>query len=325
MLMIVFIPAARIASAGTDLYGVEFNDSELYLVDEATGAATLIGPCEAKNGLSTHESRLFGWDGGREILEIDPTTGATLHSWPVKGDIVGAEGGFAIDRSGVAYFTGRYSYDEFLARIDLNDAGGYTAETVVRDLDILMDGLAFNSSGVLYGLSQGTLDLYTISTSDGSLTRVGNVGVYTEDTAGIAFGDDGTLYALFGKDLYTIDSSTGAATLVGPTGHGARFGGLAALSPLEAVFSLDVGSDMELSDRATADKGEDLDPGDLYRAFGAAGTLHDPPVVDDAALFSKDPPPIQGDPSTALLPGSGFSAAEAFDLDGCDRLRDPLD
>ena len=92
-----------------------------------------------------------------------------------------------------------------------------------------MDGLDFDSSGVLYALSQssavdGRLRLFTLNTGTGQPTLIGDIGVAeprhagNEIVADIAFAPDGTLYGVLDDSLYTISKSTGAATLIGATG-----------------------------------------------------------------------------------------------------------
>ncbi len=98
----------------------------------------------------------------------------------------------------------------------------------------------------------------------------------------------------------------------------------------QALFSLDIGSDAELSDN-TPEGNEVFDPGDLYPVQGpplpAGGT--DGPF-DDALIFGVDYWPATPDtvpPSTGALTCAGVPAAQIpallddrFDLDGTDVL-----
>jgi hypothetical protein len=91
-----------------------------------------------------------------------------------------------------------------------------------------LDGLAFDSRGLLYGLSQnaGGFTLYLVNTNTGVTTAVGSLGVTFPGTggavAGLAFAPDGALFAAAGNPtesrLYRVDKFTGAATLVGSVG-----------------------------------------------------------------------------------------------------------
>jgi hypothetical protein len=97
-----------------------------------------------------------------------------------------------------------------------------TAETTVR-IPIpgrIITDLAFTPDGnTLYGYD--TLDAYdgfdkivTIDTSTGTTTFVANVIGWSGIGVGIAFAQDGTLYASNGGDLVTINTSDGAASFV---------------------------------------------------------------------------------------------------------------
>ncbi len=88
------------------------------------------------------------------------------------------------------------------------------------------------------------------------------------------------------------------------------------------IFSLDIGSDTELSD-PQANLNEIFDPGDCYYndnvilpAGGADG------LVNDVRIFQTDPMPKPGVPGTNAPVGSGgeLPYASFFDMDGVDRL-----
>ncbi|MHC4797219.1 MAG: hypothetical protein ACYTF1_11305, partial [Planctomycetota bacterium] len=92
-------------------------------------------------------------------------------------------------------------------------------------------------------------------------------------------------------------------------------------------FSLDIGSDTELSD-PTPDGNEGFDPGDVYKVMGPPVT---PPVwpggrdgfKDDKTIFSllTDPPPDPPFPPLVVPVGSGVADYQKyFDLDGHDEL-----
>jgi hypothetical protein len=89
-------------------------------------------------------------------------------------------------------------------------------------------------------------------------------------------------------------------------------------------FSLDIGSDTEMSDPAM-DGDEAFDPGDVYR--GGPGPRVSPPgqdaFKDDMAIFGLDPWPDPPDPLGATIvpvgTGSAQTYANYFDLDGHDQ------
>jgi hypothetical protein len=117
--------------------------------------------------------------------------------------------------------------------------------SVIAPLTVSMDGLAFNNSNVLYGLSQPPLgdptpSLYTISQTTGAETLIGATGLAGDNLAGLTFDPiSQVLYAAIGTNLYTINVLTGAPTLIGNTGFG-DYAGLAFLAsvPEPASFML---------------------------------------------------------------------------------------
>lgn len=86
-----------------------------------------------------------------------------------------------------------------------------------------MIGMAFDSSGVLYGWSLNDY-LWTINTSTGDATQVGPLGIdlnyaqdgdFDRDNGDILYLAAFTLSPNYGGYLYTCDKNTGACTLVG--------------------------------------------------------------------------------------------------------------
>jgi len=98
--------------------------------------------------------------------------------------------------------------------------------------------------------------------------------------------------------------------------------------PFQLEFSLDIGSDKELSD-PQMDGDEAFDPGDVY-LWRSAPVL--PPgrngfKDDGMRIFGQDPPPIPGIPQSRVPVGAGFPPEfwfefypQYFDLDGHDQL-----
>jgi hypothetical protein len=80
-------------------------------------------------------------------------------------------------------------------------------------------------------------------------------------------------------------------------------------------FSVDIGSDRELSD-PTTDGNEVLDPGDLYPAF----TMMPVPFFNDSLIFGFDPNPSIGNPAGTCNPVPAAHEVINFDLDGADRI-----
>ncbi|MEO0972421.1 MAG: hypothetical protein AAFX85_04940, partial [Pseudomonadota bacterium] len=284
-------------------------------IDPATGAATVLGTVTARHGLSDHGGQVYAMGGSDQIDELDPASGSTLSSF-VPGFGSGSEGAVAIRSDGTG-FAIRGATGDPVELWSFSLSGG-SSSLVIGDIGTRFDGLAFDASDVLFGLSQ-TGDIYTIDDATGAITLIGSIGISGASTSGIAFASDGTLYAVIDTDLHEIDTATGAATLVGPTGLTSQLSGLAALPEAALLFSLDIGSDMEISDPYTVGAPETLDPGDLYAASTIAGSTATP-YLDDLVMLGTDVPPVQGALGSAAPVGMRSRFKKFFDLDGHDAL-----
>lgn len=155
--------------------------SNLYSIDPATGAATLIGPT------------------------VGP--GSTPYC------LVSA---MKFDRSnGVLYAIGfktRFSADGFLIAIDTKTA----AVTEIGDAGLVVPDMAFRSDGTLYVYvhEQGGPDaIFTVDTATAASTFLGFTG-FLGPGNGLAFSPGDVLFHASGNSLNTIDQTTGAATHV---------------------------------------------------------------------------------------------------------------
>jgi WD40 repeat protein len=91
----------------------------------------------------------------------------------------------------------------------------------------------------LYGIDWDTSNLYSISTSDASLTLIGNTGISSPGT--IEFSPNGTLYSFSvgsNSTLYTINPTTAAATLIGPLDLNFAYEGGLAFSPSGIAYGV---------------------------------------------------------------------------------------
>lgn len=89
-------------------------------------------------------------------------------------------------------------------------------------------------------------------------------------------------------------------------------------------FSLDIGSDAELSD-PNQNGNEVFDPGDAYLMNGPFMSTAQNGVKDDAMIFGYDPNPVPGDPTTIVPCGSGvFDPLPYFNLNGMDNMQTSL-
>lgn len=225
--------AASGASAADSLYGVTFGDGvakpRLISIDATTGAGSVVGPLSGTKvfsfGLGGADGKLYGYNQSVDrIIRINPTTGATMSSFSSGFDIVG-EGGLDIAPGGKGFLAGAVrGVQGDLYRFDA------VAKTVshIGLMDRVIDGLAQDSLGTLFGISQGVSDLYVIDTTTAAITLVGGTGVGGSGLGGLGFASDGTLYAIIADALYSIDKTTGVATLKGATG----FSGVSGLAIL---------------------------------------------------------------------------------------------
>ncbi len=95
-----------------------------------------------------------------------------------------------------------------------------------------IESLSFSSTGVLYGISDGSKQLVRCSLGNGSCTAVGAVGKTFKDT-GLAFDNNGRLWMSTDEPgppqtFFRINPNTGAGTPIGTQGQkvtGLAFGG----------------------------------------------------------------------------------------------------
>ncbi|MEP0869783.1 hypothetical protein NDA01_08210 [Trichocoleus desertorum AS-A10] len=209
------------------LYGTTLN-SELIQIDPDSGQGTLVSQLAlgaSPFGLATHGNNLYTYDQvSGTILQLGPLTAKTLNTFDagIKED---GEGELAFRKDGTGFLTSSFGPTGTLFSFNL--AGLSSTQITPRDsLTPSLDGLAFDPTGVLFGLSQNQVDLYTIDPATGASTFIGDPGLDSSFVAGLTFAPNGTLYAAVNNALYTLNPQTAAATLVGNTGF-TRVSGLA--------------------------------------------------------------------------------------------------
>ena len=97
---------------------------------------------------------------------------------------------------------------------------GSGVATLVGNTGVVMQGMAFDPLGYLYGVSSGYL--YLINPNNGAVKSVGSV---VPGLTSIAFFADGSLYGS-STSFYRIDPSTAVCTLVGSLGGYSAVGGM---------------------------------------------------------------------------------------------------
>jgi len=232
---------AGLASSGAHaaLYGLSDNDN-LYLINESTGAATLVVTVPRNVSLTgisflrgtLYATDIFGDPSGFRFGTIDIATGAFTG--------INDQGGSA-NWHGLA---GNESAD-VLYTIDIDDSDklksvtpGGVITTIGSGTGIDGRGMAYdNMHGILYATSSSGGGLYSVDVTTGVATLIGamgisagNIGLEYDEVSGVLYANDG----LSTMSLYTVNTSTGAATLVGANGVDA-INGLAWIADQAAI------------------------------------------------------------------------------------------
>lgn len=226
------------------LYGITFNN-QLITINPTTGAGTFVGNLDSSMlayGIAVRNGNLYAYDQTADLIrQIDPATGHTLSSINIgAGGLVG-EGDLAFRSDGIGFLS-TSGTSIALLRFDIT----VPSSSVVSTERVLFDGLAFNSSDVLYGMSQGVTDgsstLYTFNQTTGATSLVGALNIPAANAkilGGLTFRSDGTLWAELSDQststLALLNIATGQATVVGNiTGFG-NVSGIAFLGPSTGV------------------------------------------------------------------------------------------
>ena len=224
------------------MYAITFNN-EFLSINTSTGAGTLIGYTDSTMngfGLGDRGTNIYTFDQEADrIVQLNPATGGTLATIDIgTGDIVG-EGGIAFRSDGIGFLCSSAGSTGQLWSFDITVPSS-TAITSYGGLNPSMDGLDFNGSDVLYGISQTSANLFTINQTTGATTVVGATGFTSSSgLSGLTYTSDGTLYGVINNALYTINTSTGAATLVGAIGFN-NVSGLTAVVPVPGAVLLGI-------------------------------------------------------------------------------------
>jgi len=222
------------AAGASDLYGATFtnNVSDLFSIDQATGAATLIGATGKNLGdLTNVGNSLVGIDLSTNTLwNLDAATGAASGGVTVTGTR-GNITSIAWDPTTKQLFgntTDAFSGSDILYLIDTTTG----AATFVGDLGVTnLYGLGFGQDGSLFASDTGGT-LYGVNTATGAASAIGASGFFSLfDVASRP--EDNVLFATPDSDsLLTLNKATGAGALVGGLGGSLNIAGLAFLSPV---------------------------------------------------------------------------------------------
>ena len=218
-------PAPQVVQ-GTLFFSQDVNANGLYVLDMDTGEATLVG-----DGITNVVGATVGLAGRGVDEPLVGSTWSTLHDFAQDGSgttqfsTVSAEG-LAYDRANdriYAIWNGVFSSVSPVtgAVIDTLTGPGFDLEGLAADAD----------AGVIYGIGDGTTNLFVYEIASDTWGVVGDTG-HEWDQSGLAFDEvSGMLYAVGNDDdpagLYRIDPSDASIELVGDTGLTTAEGGLA--------------------------------------------------------------------------------------------------
>lgn len=231
--------AALLLTAGLShasvLYATTYTGgaSQLYTVDQSSGAITLVGTVDKNIGdlTSVGGTTLLGVDLGtrNELVTIDPLTGAPVSSVAITG-AKGPITSIAADPiSGKLYgnTTSGFGGADQLYLIDPTTG----VVTLLGNIGFgNVYALGFTQAGQLTGISDDTNQLISLSVLSGVGTAIGATGdLFQYDVASRP--EDGVMFGLSTRSygLNTFDLTTGAATAVGSYGTRVNLAGLAFL------------------------------------------------------------------------------------------------
>ena len=168
----------------------------------------------------THDPTLVGVDYLNIFYFVNRDGNAYPYGYvPFLGDVIT---GVAFPQHGAPYYSTINSLYMLTPYLDTLKIGDYNISNP------LIVGIAMDNSGNLYGIDIGTNKLYSINTTDASLTEIGDLGVVINYIQDIGFDKEnnvfyGTLMVQSGNNflggLYTIDVTTGQATPIGTPGE----------------------------------------------------------------------------------------------------------
>jgi len=232
--------------AQSRLFGADNSpNSQLLIINPATGAATVVGPF----GLVVFLSGLdFAPDGslwgafrtpsGDFLVTINTTTGTATPVVQMQQTFVGRGIEFARDPDGKLILLLVDSGTNSLYTVNITTG----ATSFVGPIGFSTLSLAESPSGSYFTLNRSVDNLATINLSTGAGTNVGPLRLpYNSSIAALAFSPTGQLFGADDarKNLIQIEPNTGQAIVVGPFGFTTSVGGLA-FEPTGAPLALDI-------------------------------------------------------------------------------------
>ncbi|MDP9099002.1 MAG: hypothetical protein M3N48_08410 [Verrucomicrobiota bacterium] len=255
------------------LFGLTFYQNQLVTIDTATGQATLVGTVDDNitgYGLAAYQNGLYTYNPNKnEIDQLSMVDGHVVARKPFNATAPKGEGDIVI-RSDTGMGFVASALDENgnpthpFYGFDVRTGTGVK----IANTRVALDGLALDQSQTLYAVgqgdngdsgtndpAQGDATLYTVNQLTGVLTPVGPLGVpQNSPVAGIAFAQDGTLYAAIDDQLYRLNKATGAATIVNAS---SPYFGVSSVSGL--AVTVGISDFLNISTRANVGTGENVE------------------------------------------------------------------
>ncbi|MGC9506154.1 S8 family serine peptidase [Baaleninema sp.] len=253
-----------------------------------------------------------------EIIQIDPSDGTSRVVSTFNNNFGGVKAsirGLTRAADGSLYAIHNSSYDE-LFRIDPQT--GTASEIATLDRSSLQS-LAMAPSGKLYSIDMSDGALIEINPNTGSSKTIGAKGGFL-NIQGLAFDDNGILYATGQPNSYTVDLQTGALTPVPELG---TFRGLAFVSESQLASSSGTSNATTLYDITFDESSQAL--GEQPLANDSSNTVSrvvfgDPTVKQSSGRLGNRPLVFTDDQSgydqVQLDVGAGFERYSlSFDFD----------
>ncbi len=228
------LTAMLVTSATTthaQLFASDSNDDTLVRVED-NGSTSTVGPFGTGNisGMFFHEQSetLYAIDNGSDNLVIINTHSGAASPVGALGTNVRNQAGLTFDaNSGTTYFirgNGGGSTTPFSSTLFTVNLGTGAASNVGNSgIAGQAVGAAYdNANDILYAITNNNSgdatnnnSLFTVNTSDGSMTRVGGLGIEVGN-GGLTFDKEGRLMLIRQNNpdgLYEVDTVTGTAEL----------------------------------------------------------------------------------------------------------------
>jgi hypothetical protein len=220
--MSVWILSASSSDASV-LYGLSFDLSELYSLNQSNGAGTPIGLTLPRNSLRDLASdtradsfRIWANDyQAGQLRLVSPSTGATTLVGPFglpSGTFIRTLGFDAVNSK----LYGTSDVPSSLYEINANTG----AATLVGPLGLTgVGGIGADNAGDLYAVDETTHGIYRLNKSTGAATLTATVSFL--NMSDIAFRpEDDALFIGTYDSLYSVNPQTGAAINLGTSGQG---------------------------------------------------------------------------------------------------------